>query len=148
MILVAHELKDYVEQEILSPEDISYTNAVRVHIYRNLFPAGSLKVELRSDTGKLIGTSETVPISSIDTSSAPNNYFHGYVRFYFNIPLKASTTYFVRIVGVGYTFSESSYIGICNDFDLQKYDRSYNPNDGWRSALDIEFWHDERTKRR
>jgi hypothetical protein len=67
------------------------------------------------------------------------------VRFDISTPLKAGTTYRINIVAFGgYSFSESAYLAVCNDFDLRKYEPDYSPSTGFSSALDIEIWHSKR----
>ena len=111
--------------------------AVRPHIYKHLSPTGTLKVQILDENGYLIDESESITISTISSA----NYFHGYVRFYIDTSLQSGRTYQMRLkADGGYTFSESAYVGICNDFDLRKVTAGYSPSDGYRAALDFELW--------
>lgn len=135
MKLIVGELINSVQQEIEVTENLNVV-AIRPHLYRHGNPAGSLKLQILDSNEKLITESETVDISDIGTLT----YFHGYVRFNVNVALKSGSLYWVRLVGNGYTFNESAYVGWCNDYDLQKVDRTYTPNGDWQAALDLEIW--------
>lgn len=107
--------------------------AIRPHIYVAGNPAGSLYVSLLDVNQKTIATSAAVTIASI-TSAA---YFHGYVRFLVSAQVKKDQYYYVKLHSSGYTLG-ASFVALCKDFDLQKYDRA--TAQAWESAYDIEFW--------
>jgi len=107
--------------------------AIRPHLYKHLSPAGSLYMEIRSDGGSLLSTSETLTISSIHSNGfASANYGHGDIRFYTSARLAANTTYQLWLKSTGYTYANSAFIGWCNDFDLRKIDKDFT---GPASAL-------------
>lgn len=137
MKLIVHELKAAgLIQEIKAPRNV-LVEAIRPHIYRHNSPTGSLKIQILDDSDVLITESEVIDIDDIGSQ----DFFHGYVRFLINVGLKEGLTYKIKLVGLsGYTFSESSYIGWCNDFDLSKYLASYNPATPLNRPLDIEIW--------
>jgi hypothetical protein len=137
VILLVHELSSKgLKQKISITENNLNVLSVRHHVYKHNNPNGSLKLLLLDENEKTISESESILI--IDISNAA--YFHGYVRFNCNWQLKKETDYFIKLVGVGYSFSESAYIGVCNDFDLRKVDATYSPNDSFHAALDLELW--------
>lgn len=149
MKLVIHELRTYVEQEytIAADEHIDAVS-MRPHLIRFDFPVGTARLQVRDSNKKLIAQSNAVAISDMDLDEPlGENYFHGYIRFDINAPLKAGETYWIRLVATGYTFSESAYLGWCNDFDLRKVPALYTPNDGWSAALDLEIWGRKRSVR-
>lgn len=140
MDLIVYEMKPQVYQALTATKD-TLVKAVRPHIYRHLSPSGSIKVQIKSSDGAtLLGESEAVAISSIESGS---NYFHGYVTLSFNasVWLTAGTTYRIYIVGTGgYSFNESAYVGVCTDFDLRKYTAAYSYTTDYQAPLDIEMW--------
>ena len=138
MELIVHEMTgDTLSQKITVGSSNKFLYAVRPHILKYGNPSGSLYFLIADSAGKAIFSSDLITISSISAS----DYFHGYVRFLVSLGLRASTTYTFQLIGSGYTFSESAYIGWCNDYDLRKYDTDYSsapsPADG---ALDMEIW--------
>ena len=135
MKLILIELdSDNLYQEI-SPTENQNLYAVRPHIYKHLAPAGSLFMQIQDSLGSVIANSETIAISTISSA----NYFHGYVRFLFNVSLKADTIYRLSMRSVGYNYSSSAYIGWVKDWDLKKYNDSYSALTT-SSALDFEAW--------
>lgn len=136
MRLVVHELLTSLSQT-LKPEKITNVNVIRPHLYIHNSPSGTLKVQITTMDGALIGESEALNISEITNAA----YFHGYVRFNVSALLMKDTEYKISVVaGGGYSFSESSYCGLCNDYDLRKYQPGYEHSEGTRAPLDIEVW--------
>jgi hypothetical protein len=135
--LIVHELTDNdLAQELICPENMSVI-AVRPHIYRHNFATGSLQIQILNDSDELMVESEEVDISDIGTS----DYFHGYVRFDVSVGMQKGQAYKIKLVGLnGYSFTEDSYCGICNDYDLRKYDTDFSPSEGVYAPLDIEIW--------
>jgi len=139
MNLIVHELtSEVLEQSLTTGNDPVQLEAVRPHLYKHNNPAGNLYVELRNSSGALLKTSSAVSVQSITDIS--NAYFHGYVRFNLKAGLLPNTTYLLRLVSSGYAFSESAYVGWCNDYDLRKYDVDYIPSGNTIAPLDIEAW--------
>jgi len=139
--LILNELiDDDLKQEIKVKDQNVDVIAIRPHIYRHNFATGSLAIQVQDTIGDIIATSNTIAISSIATL----DFFHGYIRFDIEASLKADTIYNISLRSSGgYTFAESAYIGWCNDFDLEKYDKNYIPLNEFAAALDMEIW--ERT---
>lgn len=144
MDLVVHELKTILFQEIRVEQKPLQLNAIRPHLYRHLNPAGTLYLELRDEFHNVIETSASLAISAIPSG----NYFHGYIRFLMSTNLRANTVYNVVLKSTGYTFSESAFIGWCNDYDLRKSEATYPGNTGVGAALDMEFWTTDHVVRR
>ena len=152
MILLTHELGlgGDLEQEIAVGGSDIFLAAIRPHILRHGFPTGGVKMEVRNASKTLLRASEEISIASMDLDVDPAgaDFFHGEIRFLINLPLKKNTNFFIRMVGAsGYTFSEPTYIGWVNDFDLKKVDRDYNPNLDEEGALLMEIWERERVLR-
>lgn len=144
MILQVHDLHTELKQKIRATANVDMY-ALRLHLYRHLLPAGSLSVELRNSSNVLIKSSALMPISSIPHTQ---NYFHGYVRFILEYPLREGLEYFIALKSTGYTYSGSAFIGWCNDFDLKRVDSNYAPNAGISAPLGLELWAYEMTRRR
>lgn len=137
MKLVINELEASGVVQALVPEKNLILEAVRPHIYRHNWPTGSLKVQVLDTDDNLLAESESVDISDIGTE----DFFHGYVRFLVNYGLEKNVTYKFKVVGEGgYTFDEASYIGLCSDYDLRKYDPVNTPAGGLYAPTDIELW--------
>jgi hypothetical protein len=143
MILQVHELVSELKQKITTTETIQLY-AVRVHLYKHLAPAGSLYLELKNANDALITTSNVITISSISVA----NYFHGYVRFLISYPMQSDTSYYFSLKSTGYTYSDSAFIGWCNDFDLKRVESSYSPSSGIMAPLGLEIWGYETISRR
>lgn len=135
MKLVVHELQSSLTQKVVPTRDV-FVAAIRPHIYRHNFASGSLKVQVTDDSDVLIIESDELQIEDIGTE----DYFHGYVSFLVNVGLQKDVTYKIKLVGTGYTFSESDYIGWCNGFDLGKYEATYDPVALVRYPFDYEIW--------
>lgn len=135
MKLHVHELQSTLEQSF-TPDKIVNVEAVRLHLYRHSFAAGSLKVQIRNQNG-LVAESNAVAISDIAPGSS---FFHGMIRFDVSAQLKKNTTYFVRLVSTGYSFNESAYVGWCTDFDFGTYPKSPDALPALVTAFDYEIW--------
>lgn len=141
MKLVVAELTSSGLEQIVVPSKNTIVEAIRPHIYRHNFAAGSLKLSIYDSLNNLVAESDPVAISSIQSLA----YFHGYVRFNINAYLKRDQEYRIKLTGTGYTFSESAYIGWCNGFDLGKYDPITTPISDFAAPFDLEIW--ERTEK-
>jgi hypothetical protein len=144
MDLIVHELKTELKQEIEVKHQPIQLYAIRPHLYRHLAPSGTIYVELRDEGNNVIETSAGLPISSLPSG----NYLHGYIRFYMRTNLRAFTKYNVVLKASGYSFSESAWIGWCNDYDLRKAEATYGGNTGLGAALDLELWSTPHENRR
>lgn len=144
MILQVHELVTELKQKIRATSNVDMY-ALRLHLYRHLLPTGSLFLELRNSNNVLIKTSEVIDIADIPQTQ---NYFHGYIRFILEYPLREGLEYFIALKSTGYTYSGSAFIGWCNDFDLRRVESNYAPNAGISAPLGLELWAYEMTRRR
>lgn len=137
MKLIVHELLTSLSQTITVGTEHLLVYGIRPHLYRHGAPTGTLTIQLQDDSGKKIQDIETINISAIPAG----NYYHGYIRFQSNVPIKAYTTYTIALIaGGGYSFSESAYIGWCKDYDLKKVQTAWSPSIGCNAGLDLELW--------
>jgi hypothetical protein len=136
MTLLVNEITTSVYQGI-KPNSNKIIAAVRPHLYIKNLPLGTIKVQITTNDGTLLGESLPLTISSITTS----NEYHGYVSFYLTAFLKKDFSYLVNIVCQGgYSFSNSAFCGVCNDYDFRKY-KIESPIKHPRNApLDLEVW--------
>jgi len=145
MKLVVIELGNSLVQKIATGSKAIQLYAIRPHLYRHNAPVGSVTVQVQDMLGNVIGSSDTIAISSIGSGT----YWHGYQRFLISTMLQKNTSYQIALVASGgYTFSESAYVGWCNDFDLRKVPATFTPNFGTNGALDMEFWETKEFTRR
>lgn len=136
MKLIVHEITTSVSQA-LTPDRNRQVSVVRPHLYIHNKPVGTLKVQIASSDGTLIAESNLVNIQDITVLP----YFHGYVRFDVSAHLKRDVKYVVSVVaGGGYSFSESGYVGVCNDFDSRKYATDVTVTHPRYAPLDLEVW--------
>jgi hypothetical protein len=110
--------------------------AVRPHLLKYGVPAGSLYMEVRTAANVLISASAAVTIASI--TAVTNTYAHGYLRFDLPVTLLKNTSYYFALQSTGYAYSDTDYIGWCNDYDLFKYD--FISSNALDRPLDIEMW--------
>lgn len=136
MRLVVYELITTIYQTITVGTHSMQLAAIRPHLLRFGNPAGSLIMKVYDNNGGFIAASDTVAISAIGSGT----YWHGYQRFLNTVQLKKSTSYRLQLESIGYSFSESGYIGWCNDYDLRKVTPNYSPSDGVNAPLDVELW--------
>ena len=136
MKLIVHEITSAVSQG-LTPDKNTQVTVVRPHLYIHNKPVGTLKVQVTTADGLLIGESDEINIQDITTLP----YFHGYVRFDVSAHLKRGVEYKVVVIAGGaYSFSEAGYVGVCGDFDSRKYELSEPISHPNYSPLDVEVW--------
>jgi len=88
----------------------------------------------------VISTSNSVSISAINSSG----FFHGYIQFDINFPVKSGETFTVALTSSGYTFAEGAYVGwvrtnVVEDYLI--YTPTYGPpNLNMNSPLDMQMW--------
>lgn len=141
MLLLFEPLETTLTQQVEATAD-AQVHAIRPHLYIKNNPAGSLRVNILDSNNRLIESSDTIAISAITSAL----YFHGYVRFLIEEPLKKGEIYHIRLVGTsGYSFTDTSspLVGWCFDFDLAKYPKAA----GVDSAFDLEIWHHRQIKK-
>lgn len=135
MQLIVKEVLTSVFQTF-KPKKNVFVGLVRPHLYIKNNPTGNVKVQIRSSDDSLIAESETIDFSEITSTIE----YHGYVSFYIDASLMKNISYrFCVVVGGGYSFSESAYCGVCNDYDLRKY-QPETPKHPWVAPLDFEIW--------
>jgi hypothetical protein len=136
MKLIVQELDPSVYQRV-TPTKNTQLIYIRPHLYIHNNPSGNIKLEVRTDDNVKIAQSDTLSFSDITSAIE----FHGYVKFTINVNLMGGQTYRVYIIGTsGYSFNESAYAGVCNDYDLRKYPLENPINHNLFAPLDIEFW--------
>ena len=136
MQLIVQELTSELFQSFM-PDSNKQVSAIRPHLYIRNNPVGNVKVQVLTSDDVLITESDPVAFSEITNAIE----YHGYVAFFLNASLKKDETYRIKIVsGGGYSFSESAYVAICNDYDLRKYTPEYTIASVWQAPLDIEIW--------
>lgn len=136
MKLIVHEITTSVSQN-LTPEKNTQVTVVRPHLYIHNKPTGTLKVAISQADGTLLGESSEIDIQDMTTLS----YFHGYIRFNVSAHLKRDVEYKFSIVASGgYSFSESGYVGVCNDYDLRKYETDQTVEHPLFAPKDLEIW--------
>jgi len=141
MDLLVAELDTFLYQEITIGDHDIFTYAMRPHLYIHNAPSGSLTMQIRDANKRLIEASETITIATMRTAFSNVAYIHSDFRFLIDAPLKKNTNYFIYLVpSGGYSFSESNYIGWCNDFDLRKVTADYASPVGYNSPLLLEIW--------
>ena len=138
MTLLVREVVSSVEQTI-RPKRNALIQAIRPHLYIQNAPNGTVKIELLRGN-KIVAESPEVEIQDL-ANVFQEDFIHGLYRFDVSAFIKEGVEYTVRLVtGGGYTFDENAYIGWVNDYDLQVYDREWEPPNDLRSALKMEIW--------
>lgn len=145
MYLMVNELNTFdLYQELTTPDRVVQVVHLRPHLYKHLAPAGSFYMQVQDTNGKKIKDSNALTAAEISSS----NYFHGYIRFDISVTLRPETTYRFALMSTGYTFSESAFIGWCNDWDYFRYTRDYTPAYDAQCPLDLEIWDKRLTEKR
>jgi hypothetical protein len=124
-----------IKQLFTSPDRFVDIRHVRPHIYKHAAPAGEFAIQIQTEDGNPMATSNYLDAADISAST----YFHGYIRFDLNVHLRPNTDFYVALISTGYTFSESAYIGWCNGFDLGRYTNLGSSSDAF-AELDFELW--------
>lgn len=119
MKLLVKELKSHLDQKVSCKRNANVQH-IRAHLYLKNSPTGSVSLQILDANKQLIAVSNLVDLASI--TDAP--YYHGMVRFDVKAQLRLDTPYYFRLKSDSYTFSESSYVGWCADFDFKTYDRT------------------------
>lgn len=111
-----------------------FMDHVKVHIYKHLAPAGTLRLLLCDRNNVITLASADVIISTISSA----NYFHGMVKFDLQYPLAANTEYYlVMNTAGGYSYDPNAFVGWVLAGSLQN-------NDGAAAAsLHFEIWEEK-----
>jgi hypothetical protein len=137
MKLIVFELTSSVYQKIRPKKD-TLVSVIRPHLFFKNVPAGSARVKIASNTGSVLATSDWVDFSDMVTT---HDHFHGYVKFEVSYFMEAGTNYRIYVeAGNGYSATPTSWAGVVNDYDLQKYNRLFTPTSNYLCPLDIEMW--------
>lgn len=136
MKLIVNELKTALMYQEISPSKNTIIAAIRPHLYIHNNPAGSLKLQILDQNNELIVESETLAISTMTSAL----YYHGYIRFYINFYAQKDQIYRIKLTSSGYTYSSTSYVAWCNDWDLSKYQSDYTLTVDNKTPLDMEIW--------
>lgn len=144
MKLLIHELISALWQEIEVGAKPIQIYAVRPHLYRHGWPAGSVQVQIADTSGRLIDSSAPVSLAQIGTGT----YWHGYAEFRVSTALKENTKYRIGVVPSGlYAFSTDAYAAWVTDESLRKVTASYALSERL-PALDMEIWEARDVNRR
>lgn len=136
MKLIVNECKPSTYQAIRPTENL-FVVAIRPHLYIHGAPTGTVKVQIQDSNGRLVKESPSQTITGLKALA----YAHKYYRFDLETSLIAGEAYRIAIVcGDGYSFSESAYVGVCQDWDGTKTDLEYTPGGDFEKPLDIEIW--------
>ena len=106
MYIIVDDLETTLEQDFTTVDDMELA-AVRLYVYKELNPSGSLVVTIKEGSTTLY--TETKTISSIITESpdmTTTNYFHGFLTWELtrSIRLDREVTYTIEFSGTaGYT---------------------------------------------
>lgn len=108
-----------------------FMDHVKVHIYKHLAPAGTIRMQLCDRNNVIVLAYADVIISTISSA----NYFHGMVKFELKYPLAANTEYYL-VMGTagGYAYDPNAFIGWVLADSLQ------NNSGGAAASLHYEIW--------
>jgi hypothetical protein len=139
--LLLDELRTTPLRQKLNCTETVIVTAIRPHLYVHGSPAGTLRMDIyNAADSTLLASSNSLTITSLKTLA----YAHKYYRFDVSWGLVENTIYTIRLVGTGYTFSESAYVGWIKDNgdgDFRKYEATYAGfTEGYNSAFDMEVW--------
>lgn len=140
--LVVEELKTTLDQSVsLNFSDRYHVYAIGVHLYAHNFPGGIYTVSLIDPDASVV-VEETFVSGEIYTALGTSN---PYAQAYFRIilddqPALPKGTYTLRLSSVGYTFSESSYMGWVRDHEDLKVKLEYAPESDLHNPLSYEVW--------
>lgn len=133
MKFIVYELVTALHQEYTTTDDVKNVAVIRPHLYRKGLPAGSVKLQIQDLSGEVIAESDTRLISSLGSGT----YWHGVAKFTIAANLSPLTTYRIALIGVGYTYGGSAYVGWVNGFGLGRYASTHS---GYDAPLDLEIW--------
>jgi hypothetical protein len=135
MQLIVHELLSTLEQTVTCHRD-TVCKHIRPYLYKHLNASGSVKVQVLDANGQLCAESNSINIVDISAS----NYYHGFIRFDIDFMLKKNFNYIIRLVGTGYSFTESNYIGWVANHENKVYSEDYVLSNGAGSSLTLQVW--------
>ena len=135
MKLIVVELNEQpLSQKVVAPAILNI-EAIRLHVYKHDYPAGTLKVQITDLNDFVLAESNEVDISDIT-----GDYYHGQIKFDINFQTDKEAEYKIKLLSTGYSFSESQYIGWCLDFDFNTYVQDYQKLSNLQSSFDYEIW--------
>lgn len=133
-----------IEQDILLEKSI-LVNAVRLHLYKNKNPSGSLKLSVIKNS-VILATSINL-ISNLFVGITVTGFFHGYLLFIFNpvLVVNNSGTYTFKLEGInGYTYSSDNHIAWVKEHERRIAPMVDTLIDWTHSPLGMEFYANER----
>lgn len=137
MILIVEELKSTLSQEVTwSNVKRTHLKAIRPYIYMHNAPSGTFTISVKKGSDLLAESSFTSADIKSELSTT-ENYIHLWktVSFVSAIPIN-SGNYTIELSSMGYTFSETSYIGWIKEHE----DLINNNNQVGDFPLSIQFW--------
>lgn len=143
MTLVVHELVTFLAQPLTATLKNREIVAVRPHLVKYGNPAGSFYLEIQDQSANPIATSNALTAAEISSAS----YFHGHVKFDVSATIRLGRTFRVALKSTGYTFSESNYIGWCNDYDSRIYSLGFDDPAIDQMPLDVQIWGYEQARK-
>lgn len=135
--LLVDELVTELEQTVVPSENLDI-QAVYLGLYVANAPGGTVTLELRNASDRLIKASNAVTVSSMKTDT----YAHGVFRFDLSATVMKDQTYKLALVpGGGYTYSSTDFVGWKRDFDhtnddLRRVKISYTGGKGYNAPFD------------
>ena len=141
--LVVNPLKDYLDQNI-TVEDKAVFESMRLLLYKHLSPAGEFRLEILYPEGGSVIASATLTSALMEanaTEITSTNYAHGWFRFDFGefVTLHPAS-YTLRLIGVGYSFSENAYIGWIQEHEDLTHRLNYTPENDFHNPLSYQGW--------
>lgn len=128
MKVVANELKDELSQEVELLLSERYTiGCISPYIYIHNAPSGTFKLSIFSGATEVFF--KTFTCSDIKTAiSSTNNYAHVFYPIIPDNPLQLSSgQYILKLTSSGYTYSKTSFIAWCQQFEDLNNELSYTP---------------------
>ena len=137
--LVIDELRTTLEQDFQVANRIQI-NTVRPMLYIHNAPAGSVTVTLKK--GSTILSSATLSIANIISMASLSNFTWGTFSFYLDedVVLHPDTDYTLELSSSGYSYSESSYIGMVKPHENPKNTFEDTAINSYENAFGFELW--------
>ena len=137
--LVIDELRTTLEQDFEILERMQITT-IRPVLYIHSAPAGSVIIKIKS--GSTVLSEATMLISDIISEGSLSDYSWGSFSFTLNeeIVLHPETTYTIELSGSGYSYSDSSYIGMVKPHENEINELQDSTANPLENAFGFELW--------
>ncbi len=144
MTVVTHELgltssfndAGRLRQLIIVGDEDLIIGAIRPYLTKYGSAAGSLIMRVTDTSGANVAQSAAVLISDISSQN-----FHGKVRFLLDVALRRRTSYYLELVGSGYSYGASDFVGWNTAFDMKNcFSHLLEFSDGPRAPFSFEVW--------